>query len=598
MSVTAYLWYDYKTWEEKVFEIVFTKPGKPKPADLQTLISSLRQFLEDATRADREKAKVRSFLKSALVSREKSREEYAARRKRAVQQGNDHLSALLSRTISTHAYYSSKLDSLLPENLRVRQSRTTPGQTPGLPARKRVSGVVGRFASLHRDDSEATEPESELSDTEPDLAEQASSLVAPAKVVQREDKTVDEDEFDIFWTLIECELSEILRVWKDMLRQKMRPIVAAAVTNCIYSEMDSSLERARLLAPQWFDRQFLRRRQSSFQEGLDIMLGLQDDSLWNRMKDIAPTIDRSILPKFIDDLILSFVRVQSRCSDPDFYIFRFSVWLRLLHLIQSIEDKSCFDELQKDACCALDILHDVFSRPMIQKAMPNPVDAVIQEARRLKPIVQGIDELSLVCNICLWSAVQLHEVFLHLLETPLITMTAHVYVYLRLSQRSECIPQLEVLCNKHEKLLFWDGSQPLTLRDWETSYRNWVTPTNQNAQKIACIRSRLAWSNSLLRNLALNSFKLTTHLKQRFDIKSTGSMFDKMRLELERGIPSDTVALYDTVSRTVPAILARELGLKLSANLQDVVLAHFFYRCIDRVAEPFISQIATMPAFA
>lgn len=311
-------------------------------------------------------------------------------------------------------------------------------------------------------------------------------------------------------------------------------------------------------------------------------------------------IDPSIFPGFIQDLIRSVMTLlQQGCQNAGFYIFRASVWLRLLHLIQSIEDKSCLDKLQKDACCALNILDDVFSRPMIQEVMNNPVECVIQQAKLLKPIIQEIEELSLVCNISLWSALQLHEAFLQLLKNPLIAMTAHVYTYLRLSNCVDSIPQLESFCNKHPDLLFWVGRRPLNLHDWKTSYEKWVTPTDSNVQRIARLRTKRSWSNSLWRELAQNNFKLTTDLKQKSNIESTGNVFDGMRSELERGIPSDTVGLYDTVSRVIRAILAEETGLKVSADISDVNLAHFVYRYIDRIAKPFISQLATtMPLFA
>ncbi|KAJ6125787.1 hypothetical protein N7471_010280 [Penicillium samsonianum] len=467
---------------------------------------------------------------------------------------------------------------------------TAPQQTPKLTVKGHVPIVAERFACLELEEQETTDTESEYTERSASLSEE--------KVAHGGGHSLDEDEFDLFCTLIECNLSEILSTWKDMLKHEIRPITAAAITNCIYNEISSSLEQARLLAPHWFNEEFLMRKDDMFHEGLNIIFEREKDSLWNSVMDVAIKMDRSIVPIFVGDFIYSFVMVRSGLKDRDFYIFRFSVGLRLLRLIQSVEgnEKSRVDELQEDTYKALDFLHNVMSHPMTPKFTCQGVDKVIQEAKRLRPIVQGLREPSILCSITLWSVVQVQEVFMQLLGNPLIAMTAHIYVYLRISNLVGPTPQLESFCTKHESMLFWN-CRPLTLKDWGISYERWVIPREETAEEIACLRLKRYKSNFLMREFSLNDFKLTNDLKNKFS-SQPGKIFDTMRLELEREMPSNTVVLYDSVSEIVRVIFRSQLGFPPSIAIEDVQLAYMFYKYIDRVAEPFILRLKEMQDFA
>lgn len=320
-------------------------------------------------------------------------------------------------------------------------------------------------------------------------------------------------------------------------------------------------------------------------------------------------MDRSIAPCFMVDFTnLCFEILDGQVSSSK--IFHFSVLRHLLCLTESI-DRRCLIEHRVATSQFLHYVHKTMSHPYTRQVLgSDPIQCGI-ELKKQEQNTRNLREPSLLCSLSYWGTYQLHEVFRLLLETPLITMTAHIYVYVRLAYKQDLSPALDSFCNKHASMLFWDGL-PQDIDSWRISYKNWVIPIRRIALRIAQRRSSTYQTNSILRSLRANDFKLNSSTQDRFKDPSKG-LLENLRMGLESEVPMNTFCLYEKVSEIAPGILdAFQAGHKTALDILDdtsrandeiapdvlddafradlEVVCHFFHNR-DRVAKPFILEL-------
>lgn len=78
---------------------------------------------------------------------------------------------------------------------------------------------------------------------------------------------------------------------------------------------------------------------------------------------------------------------------------------------------------------------------------------LVRQVCEFTVILQGLNELFLICGISSWVDINLHEIFRQLLEDGLINMIVHVYVSLQLNRRITQFSQLSLFCQKHQNML-------------------------------------------------------------------------------------------------------------------------------------------------
>ncbi|KAJ5087347.1 hypothetical protein N7456_010963 [Penicillium angulare] len=115
---------------------------------------------------------------------------------------------------------------------------------------------------------------------------------------------------------------------------------------------------------------------------------------------------------------------------------------------------------------------------------------------------------------------------------------------MRLSKTIEPIERLEVFCEKHGNMLFWNN-QPNNQAEWNESFLQWALPRSpQKASTIA--RRRHERTYSLFRQLAQNKFRLTSELIKDLDDQSEQAIFNSLKLKLDQEEPPmDTYLLYN-----------------------------------------------------
>jgi hypothetical protein len=137
----------------------------------------------------------------------------------------------------------------------------------------------------------------------------------------------------------------------------------------------------------------------------------------------------------------------------------------------------------------------------------------------------------MVCTISDWIDINQREVFRQLLDSTLVTMAAHLSVYLRLVGEIEEIPGLDSFCHERSNMLFWN-EQPRTHNHWEDSFLQWAFPLfNKNAPRIA--RGRHRQTPDFLKELAMNHFRLTSEVISQLG-SQPGEIFELLRLKIDQ----------------------------------------------------------------
>lgn len=306
------------------------------------------------------------------------------------------------------------------------------------------------------------------------------------------------------------------------------------------------------------------------------------------MLDPVKNIPPGLVPGPVLDLMNS-LRGVNNGQDLGFNIFKASMWTRLLLCVtQSIKsyEHGRLDEVRSATVRALEYFGAVISRPMIQLVIGVSIGAspgsvtrttrtlkgshrkVFDQANHLIGVLQELKELPLICGMSSWTDLSLHGIFRQLLEDGLVTMVAHVYVYLRLNKRVDCILQLDSFCQKHQDRLFWNG-EPKSCKHWQTSYRKWALPVTDEASRFA--KRRHERNPSLMMALVKNGFKLTSDVSKKLN-DQPGIIYDSLGLELEQEVPIDTVHFYDTVWGIVQAKKGANLTLKMAIDYLDGLL--------------------------
>ena len=225
-------------------------------------------------------------------------------------------------------------------------------------------------------------------------------------------------------------------------------------------------------------------------------------------------LPRDIAPKY-------FLRMVRSCSaylenGGGFQAFESSVWFHMLLSTRQIvkNDQRRLIELRVEVHRDLDLFREVLSHPNL-KCFPelSENDNFSPLIAKLQGVVPKLKDFSLLSSISLWCYFHLHQVLWQFLESPLITMTAHLFVYRKLTGANGCKDMLERICQKHADLLYWKGRQPSTLEEWHTSYTNWVTRVKSSAVKIAKARSMRLQRKYSLRDVVENELKGSIYIR-------------------------------------------------------------------------------------
>jgi hypothetical protein len=269
----------------------------------------------------------------------------------------------------------------------------------------------------------------------------------------------------------------------------------------------------------------------------------------------AIKIDSRVVPDFLYDFLRSLGEIRDR-QNLGFNTFFSSVVLRIFRQIASIlgNGKSRFEQIRSSVIANLHYLDRVVKR---HKVLHGDVANFLEQVQNLGARLPEITELSLVCGISLFIDTHLKEVFWMLLENPLVTMAAHIYIYLRLLNRVDRISQLDSFCQKHDTILFWNG-QPGSMDEWFISVDKWIFVNEaKGAQRLA--RSRRNQTETISRQLEINGFRLQTDILKTLSGQS-GYVFDSLRLKLENeNNIIDIASLYHDIFRIISSQMGENI---------------------------------------